>query len=530
MKGTGYDKPACSHRTARKFTSEGTAMGLSDFTYYSMICRNAGLFKGKIAWHEAETGRDVSFQELKELTDDLAAGLRARGIGKGDRIGVLGKNSLEYFLLYGAAAALGAVMLPINWRLSAGEVSFNLHDGKARIVFADQEFGEMIERIRPELATVDHYFCLSGKNQAIGNFSDLPVRTADFQPADVAMDSGFVIIHTAAVAGRPRGALLSHANIVFSGLEFIRAMSLQADDVHLNILPLFHVGGLFMTISCFYAGAACLNMGKFEAAAAARLVAEKKATVMFDFAPILGSLLEQGEKNGDDLSSLRKVIGLDSPDTIVRYQEKTGGTFYSFFGQTETSCLATIGPYNDRPGAAGRAVLAAEVGLVDDDDRPVGEGETGEIVVRGPMVFKGYINLPADTDHSFRNNRHHTGDLGRFDEDGYLFYMGRKAEKELIKPGGENVYPAEVENAILLHPAIARTVVFGVPDAKWKEGIKAVCQLKEGFELTAQELIDFVGGKIARFKKPQYVQFVNEMPLLANGSPDRSQVKKLYTQ
>ena len=251
---------------------------------------------------------------------------------------------------------------------------------------------------------------------------------------------------------------------------------------------------------------------------------------MFDFAPILGSLLEQGEKNGDDLSSLRKVIGLDSPETIVRYQERTGGTFYSFFGQTETSCLATIGPYNDRPGAAGRAVLAAEVGLVDDDDRPVGEGETGEIVVRGPMVFKGYINLPADTDQSFRNNRHHTGDLGRFDEDGYLFYMGRKAEKELIKPGGENVYPAEVENAILLHPAIARTVVFGVADAKWKEGIKAVCQLNEGFELTAQELIDFVGGKIARFKKPQYVQFVSEMPLLANGAPDRSQVKKLYTQ
>ena len=174
-------------------------------------------------------------------------------------------------------------------------------------------------------------------------------------------------------------------------------------------------------------------------------------------------------------------------------------------------------------------MLAAEVALVDDEDREVPQGETGEIVIKGPMVFKEYINLPSDTAHTFRGNRHHTGDLGRFDQDGYLFYMGRKAEKELIKPGGENVYPAEVENAILLHPAIARTVVFGVPDPKWKEGIKAVCQLKVGHDLTARELIDFVGEKIARYKKPQYVQFVTELPLLANGSPDRGKIKKIYT-
>ena len=251
---------------------------------------------------------------------------------------------------------------------------------------------------------------------------------------------------------------------------------------------------------------------------------------MFDFSPILGSLLEQGQKSGADLSSLQKVIGLDSPETIVKYQETTGGTFYSFFGQTETSCLATVGPYNDRPGSAGQPVLTAEVMLVDDQDRQVRDGDTGEIVVKGPMVFKEYINLPDDTAHTFRNNLHHTGDLGRFDQDGFLFYMGRKAEKELIKPGGENVYPAEVENAILLHPAIARTVVFGVPDPKWKEGIKAVCQLKEGYELTAKELIDFVGEKIARYKKPQYVQFVTDLPLLADGSPDRVQIKKLYTE
>ncbi|MBW1806491.1 MAG: AMP-binding protein [Deltaproteobacteria bacterium] len=144
------------------------------------------------------------------------------------------------------------------------------------------------------------------------------------------------------------------------------------------------------------------------------------------------------------------------------------------------------------------------------------------------MVFKGYWNLPEDTAYAFRGGWHHTGDLGRFDDDGFLWYEGRKPEKELIKPGGENVYPAEVEKVILEHPAIEKTVVFGVPDPKWKEGIKAVCQLKRGMSLEARELIDFVGERIARFKKPQYVEFAEGLPLLEDGSPDREKIKELY--
>jgi len=198
------------------------------------------------------------------------------------------------------------------------------------------------------------------------------------------------------------------------------------------------------------------------------------------------------------------------------------------YGQTEVSALTNISPYNERPGSAGRPLPLASVRLVDDYDREVETGAVGEIVVRGPMVFKGYWNLPEETGYTFREGWHHTGDQGRFDEDGFLWYAGRKAEKELIKPGGENVYPAEVEKVILQHPAVEKTVVFGVPDPKWKEGIKAVCLLKEGQQLESQELIDFVGARIARFKKPQYVEFVGELPLLENGSPDRVKVKELY--
>jgi long-chain acyl-CoA synthetase len=221
-------------------------------------------------------------------------------------------------------------------------------------------------------------------------------------------------------------------------------------------------------------------------------------------------------------------MGLDTPETIEAYQKRTGGTFYSLFGQTETSCVVTMGPYSDRPGSAGRPVPFAYVQLLDDNDAVVPQGEVGEIAVKGPLVFQGYWNLPEDTEATFRNGWHHTGDLGRLDEDGYLWYSGRKPEKELIKPGGENVYPVEVEKVILLHPAVEKTVVIGVPDPKWKEAIKAVCQIKSGQNLTSEALIQFVGEQIARFKKPQYVEFVTEMPLTAAGEIDRQKVKELY--
>jgi len=246
---------------------------------------------------------------------------------------------------------------------------------------------------------------------------------------------------------------------------------------------------------------------------------------MMDFAPVLASLLEESQKKSTDLSSLRVVVGIDTSDNIEKYQAVTGGTFWCVYGQTETSLLATLGAYNDRPGSAGRVLPLAEVRLMNDYDKEVPLGQVGEITMRGPMVFKGYWNLPEDTAYTLREGWHHTGDMGRFDEEGFLWYAGRKAEKELIKPGGENVYPAEVEKVILQHPAIEKVVVFGVPDPKWKEGIKAVCELKKGHTLDPQALIDFVGERIARYKKPQYVEFVNAIPLREDGTPDRQKVK-----
>jgi len=303
---------------------------------------------------------------------------------------------------------------------------------------------------------------------------------------------------------------------------------LTEKDVHLNFLPLFHVGGLFMAISSFLSGALNVNMSKFDAEKAVELIETKKVTLFFDFSPILASILEQQEKTGQNIKSLRAVMGLDTPETIEKYQHVTGGTFYSIYGQTETSGLTTMGRYNDRPGSAGKVVPLGDVRLVDDYDRPVPAGHVGEITMKGPLVFKGYWNLPEDTAYTFREGWHHTGDLGRFDQDGFLWYAGRKAEKELIKPGGENVYPAEVEKVILQHPDVEKVAVFGVPDPKWKEGIKAVCLLKSGESLEPRELIQFVGKRIASYKKPQYVEFITDFPSLEDGSPDRVKIKDLY--
>jgi long-chain acyl-CoA synthetase len=505
-------------------------MGLYDFTFYDLINRNAVSFGQKTAWFDVDDGRVVSFAEYKATVDRLAQGLIKTGVTKGSRLGVLGKNSLEYFLLYGAAAAVGAIVLPINWRLSAEEVCFNLNDCEPVILFVDKEYQGLIDDNQQDLTSVQTCYNLKADEGDYETFSSLIDHQDVFDPAKIAVtaDDGLVIIHTAAVAGRPRGALLSHTNVLCANVHLSLLFGLGAEDVHLNLLPLFHVGGLFMATGSFHAGVPSINMSKFDAAKAVELIETKKATVMFDFSPILSSLLEEAERSGRSIMTLRGVLGLDTPETIEQYQATTGGTFYCMYGQTETSCLATLGKYSDRPGSAGKTIALAEVMLVDDYDRPVATGQTGEIVMKGPMVFKGYWNLPEDNKRTFRQGWHHTGDMGRFDEDGYLWYAGRKAEKELIKPGGENVYPAEVEKVILEHPAVEATVVFGVPDPKWKEGIKAVCVLKEGETLSAEVLIAFVGEHIARYKKPQYVQFVEELPMAEDDSPDRGKIKELY--
>jgi acyl-CoA synthetase (AMP-forming)/AMP-acid ligase II len=503
-------------------------MSLYDLTLYDIIGRNARFYPEKAAWLDAEDNQAMTFKQYKEAVDRMAAGLAAAGVGKGDRIGVIGKNCLSYCVLYGSAAALGAVVVPVNWRLSAAEMAYVLNDSGARAVFADDENPDLVAAVQSDLTAQTPLFNLHARKGPHAELPEAPEPAEGLPRRDVATDDGLVIIYTAAVAGRPRGALLSHGNLLCASTQVMYLVGLTAADVHLNPLPLFHIAGLGMAFSTFHAGAMNINMRKFDAARAARLIADHKVSLLFAFAPMMQTLLAQVDQGGEDIGSLRAVLGIDTPEVIERYQTLTGGSFYSMFGQTETTMLATMSRYRERPGSAGRPIPLVDIELMDDNDNPVTVGQAGEIAIRGPMVFKGYWRLDADNAHTFRNGWHHTGDLGRFDSDGYLWYVARKAEKELIKPGGENVYPAEVETVILEHPAVEAVVVFGVPDPKWTEGIKAVCRLKPGQTLTAETLIAFVGDRIARYKKPQYVEFVNELPTSAAGAVDRAKVKTLY--
>ena len=311
-------------------------MGLYDFTFYDLIVRNAASFGSRICWREVEDGREVSFHQYKEQVDSLAGGLSKMGLEKGDRIGVVGRNSLEFFLVYGAAACLGAIVVPINWRLSADEICFNLNDCTPKIGFFDAEFQEMLLTNREDLSTIRHFFNLADDSGSCTSFATLQ-KEEIATPAELVADDGFVIIHTAAVAGRPRGALVSHGNMVMANLHMQNEMSIEESDVHLSLLPLFHVAGLFMAASVFHAGGQNIDVRRFEAAAAAKLVEQCGVTIFFEFPPILDSILQAAKENGSDVSSLRAVIGLGTPEVIEAFQKMTGGDYYVMYGQTETS-------------------------------------------------------------------------------------------------------------------------------------------------------------------------------------------------
>lgn len=504
-------------------------MGLRDYSLFDVISRNARLHPQRTAM--VFEGKRITHREYLARVERLAAGLAVAGVTPGDRIGIVSLNCLEYLDLYGAAARLGAIMLPVNWRLSADEIVQVLNDATPKLVFVDAEHQPVVAAARDRLPSVQRFYALGAAQAPFVAYAGLLCSDATVPDAGVDSDSGYVIIHTAAVAGRARGALITHRGLIAASTQLIHHWNLGTKDVQLGMLPLFHITGLGMFLALQQAGGSTALSARFDPAAAVSQIVEERVTLFAEFAPMLGTLLDKAAESDADLSSLRVVSGLDTPDTINRFETACpNARFWAAYGQSEVSGCVTFAPFRERPGSAGRPAMFSTVALVDDLDHPLPDGLTGEIVVRGPMVFKGYWNCDADNTITFRNGWHHTGDMGRFDEDGYLWYAGRSPAKELIKPGGENVYPAEVERVILEHEAIAEVVVLGVADAQWGEAVKAVCVCKPGERVSGQDLIEFVGQRIARFKKPKHVAFVAQLPRTASGVVDRQAVKQEHGQ
>lgn len=497
---------------------------MRDITLYDLFHRNALLYGDRPALMFADG--QITHADLAARTAALARTLAGHGVNRGDRLAILANNSDAYFLIMGAAAALGAILVPLNWRLSIDELHHIVTDAAPVWMFYDQAHAASVDDLSamhgfPENQTrLEDLAALSG---------DLPAEGTGTPPdGSVAGDDPYCLIYTAAVEGRSRGAVLSHHNFIFSNIQTMATLGLTDQDVYLNMLPLFHITGLNLSLSVLHAGGLNVIMERFDPQSALVWTEKSRVTLMGSFPPILSKLMEALDAQPRDMSSLKHVLGLDNPDAMAAFEARTGCRFWTLYGQTETSGFVTLSPVSAAPGSAGRQGLLTRYRIVDEQDREVPSGDTGEIVVQGPLVFHGFWRQSAYNERIFRNGWHHTGDLGCVDAQGTLWFKGRKPEKELIKPGGENVYPAEVEAAILAHEAVVEAAVIGVPDPQFGEGVKAVCVLKPGKTLTTEALAEFVARRIARYKKPRYVVFVDALPKQADGTTDREKVKALY--
>jgi acyl-CoA synthetase (AMP-forming)/AMP-acid ligase II len=496
-------------------------MATHGFGYADLLARNA-MVRGYEVALAGDFGA-LTHAQLDKRAAALAANLHARGISAGERVAVFAANRPEILELLGACARLGAVLVLLNTRASAMESAAVLADSGAAMVFVDAALEPLLEHA--PAAAARHVIGEAGLLPSGTGGEPAPLRMAVARDAHQPL----VAIPTAAVDGRPRLALLSDAAIIHQALQLAHAWSLAPEDRHLCILPLFHMAGLGLTLAVQLAGGASVLMPRFDADAAARTIASSRVSCFASFSPILGAILDAAEAGGHDLGSLRAVTGLEPPDVAARLQRRwPRAVFWSGYGQTETGGLVSLAPAGDGVGSAGRPLPMVALAIETEQGSEAAPGETGEILVRGPGVFSGYWNRPAESAHASRGGWHHTGDLGRLDAQGFLWFEGRAPEKALIKSGGENIYPAEVEQALRAHPAVLEAVVIGVPDVRWGEAVRAVCSLRPGQLVTQEELAGFVGERIARFKRPRDVMFVASLPRCTDGRPDRSAIAAAY--
>jgi long-chain acyl-CoA synthetase len=508
----------------QSFLEEG--MRLSDFILYDLVERGSELYPESVAFIDGQ--KRIRYGEFKTMVDSLANGLKHQGLAQGDRIGVIAKNSVEFLALLFASSRMGIMIVPLNTRLTEQEMQSMLQDANPALIFADDDFQERLERIASMLVGLKGFYSMGKGSRRFLDFSTLLLQNRIANEIEGNPENGLAILYTAAVHGKAKGAILTNSNFIAANFHQMSFLQFTSNDINLNLLPLYHIGGLASALAVFHFGGVNILMPKFEPEKVLEWIEREKVSLFTTFPPILTSVLDSQEKISADISSIRCINGLEHPDTISRLKSKSTAKFFTGYGQTETTGVVTLGLFDEMPGSAGRPSPLARIKLVNDYDEEVAMGSPGEIVVRGPLVFKGYWNLEKDTEYTFRGGWHHTGDVGRFDSDGYLWYMKRKAEKELIKPGGENVYPAEVEKAVLQFPGIKEVVVIGIPHPKWGEGIKAICVVEVGFSADEQEIIDFVAGKIARYKKPHFVEFVSSLPKDEAGFIDRKKVEAIY--
>ena len=465
-------------------------------------------------------GADIAYAELARRIRCAAAVLADRGVGRGDAVAWLGMNHPAVLVLLFACARLGAMLAPLNWRLAPPEHARVLRDCPPRVLFVEPAFADHARSIEGAIAATE----ISVLERAAGGSVE--------QSGDE--NSPLLLCYTSGSTGAPKGVMLTQRALFWNAINSTHMHDLTSADRVLTTLPMFHVGGMnIQTTPALHAGASVSLHAKFDPVATLEAIERERITLAVLVPAQLSALMElPGWKNAD-LSSLR-VITTGSTivsEAFVRKASGRGVPVIQVYGSTETCPIAAYVRAGDalrKAGSAGAPALHCEVKVVGEDGAELPPGRDGEILVRGPNVAAGYWNAPGESAQAFAKGWYRSGDLGHFDAEGHLYVVARK--KDMIISGGENIYPAEVETVLLECPAIEEACVVGRPEARWGEAVVAAVVLKPGRRMTEAEALALFEGRIARYKHPREVCFLERLPRSALGKVQKDAVRAAISE
>jgi len=481
---------------------------------------NAKKYPDKLAFKDER--RSLTFTQLDERTNRLANALLGLGMRKGDKISVVLQNCLEFVEVYLACAKAGIVVAPVNWRLSPAEAEYVVNNSDARALITCVDCFQLVEEIKHKVKVDAGLYVHIGDKAPEGYLDyEQMIKQASAEPPEVEVkgDDTWVILHTSGTTGTPKGVVRSHAS--YSAFYMINEVefSFKPDDYAFIMMPLFHVNSTFYAFVFTYIGAAVYihRERKFDPAEVLRIIEKERITftsmIPTHYALIFG--LSEDERRRYDMCSIRTLLTSSAP---VRRDMKLaimdffkGALLFEAYGSTEAGLVTLLRPEDQfkKLESIGRECIGTDtIKLLDEKGREVGVGDIGELYSRGPMMFDSYYKLPEKTKASRRGDYFSAGDLARRDEEGFYYLVDRK--DNMIITGGEHVYPTEVEKIIGAHPAVREVAVVGLPHEKWGEAVTAVIVLKENKTATEEEIMEYCKDKIAAFKKPKKVIFVED--------------------
>ena len=482
-------------------------------------------------------GRPTTYGGLDRASSRVASGLIAEGLKPQVRVAHLDKSSDLFFqLLFGVAKA-GAVMVSVNWRLAAPEVLQIVNDAEAEMLFVGEEYVPLVEAIRDQMRTVRRVVTLGPRHGDWEGFADWRDRHPDADPHLPARPQDTAVqFYTSGTTGLPKGAELTNANFAFMFEQWTRSWLLEPGTQNMVCLPMFHIGGAGWAIAGLFAGSTNHVVREFLPARVLEIIERDRIEVMLLVPAMILFLVQAPQIRETDLTSLRLIVYGAAPipgELLKQALSIFGCGFQQVYGLTETTGAITLLPPEDHdPSDAGKllscgyAQVGVELRIVDEAGKDLAPGKVGEIAVRSPQVMAGYWRLPDATRRAIHGDWFFTGDAGYLDEKGYLFIHDRV--KDMIVSGGENIYPAEVESALFGHPAVADVAVIGVPDERWGEAVKAIVVRKAGADATPADLIGWARGRIAGYKLPKSVDFIDALPRNPTGKLLKRELRKPY--